>query len=185
MTQTLLVTLMMIFSGYTGATSIPSPVYVNIKEAGQTEKISKIKKDEILWLARVIFSETKNKEEMRLVGWVVRNRVEAKYRGETYKEVALSASQFSGLSPKNKQYKININMDYKSKNKKWIEALKIANKIYFAGGSERPFSKNVKHFYSPVSIKKTPAWVKKGKLNKTILSVNTLTPRFAFYSDVR
>lgn len=185
MTQALLITLTAILSGYTGVTSLPLSKYMSVKEIEPAAKISKTDQTEILWLARVIFSETKKEDEMELVGWVVRNRVEAKYRGSTYKEVALSANQFSGLDPKDEQYSININMDYNTKNEKWLKALEIANKIYFSNGETRPLPKNVLHFYSPVSAAKTPSWTKEGTLNKTIPDTNTSTPRFAFYSGVR
>ncbi len=185
MTQTILITLTAILSSYAGMVSLPFHSYMNVQRITPTIKNSKIDKTNILWLARVIFSETKNKDEMRLIGWVVRNRVDAKYRGNTYKKVALSASQFSGLNPKNTQYKININMKYGTKNKKWKEALLVANKIYFSKNKNRPFPKSVLHFYSPISIKNTPNWVKRGILDKTVPSTNHLAPRFAFYSGVK
>jgi len=190
MTQTLLLTLTAIFSGYAGVATfsfpIPAPMSpMSVKEVKPVAKISKTRKTEILWLARVIFSETKNKEEMRLIGWVVRNRVEAEYRGDTYEEVALSAYQFSGLNSKDAQYDININMGYKSENEKWVKALVVAKKIYFAGDDERPFGKNVLHFYSPMSVSKTPKWTTDGELDYEISGTNGMAPRFAFYSGVK
>ena len=38
---------------------------------------------ETLWLARCIYSETKRPAEQELVAWVLRNRVETGYRGQT------------------------------------------------------------------------------------------------------
>ncbi len=185
MTQTLLITLTAILSGYTGVASLPFSEYMKVEEVEPVAKISQTEKTEILWLARVIFSETKREDEMRLIGWVVKNRVEAEYRGATYEEVALSSYQFSGLNPKDAQYHININIGYESENKKWTKALEVADEVYFADDTERPFSKDVKHFYSPVSVSKTPSWAEEGVLNKTIPSTDTLAPRFAFYSGVK
>ncbi len=185
MTQTLLITLTAILSGYTGVASLPFSEYMRVKETEPVAKISQIEKTEILWLSRVIFSETKDEDEMRLIGWVVRNRVDAEYRGATYEEVALSAYQFSGLNSRDAQYSINISMEYDTENKKWTKALEVANEVYFADEDERPFSEDVKHFYSPVSVSKTPSWAKEGVLDKTIPGTNTLAPRFAFYSGVK
>ena len=186
MIQTLFVTLTMILSGHTGLTPISLPhTYMTVKEVEPVAKISNVDKSEILWLARVIFSETKDEDEMRLVGWVVRNRVEAGYRGDTYKKVALSANQFSGLNPKDEQYPININMGYDSTNKKWMKALAIADEIYFADDNERPFSSDVKHFYSPMSVTKTPKWTTSGELDYEIPGTDGKPARFVFYSGVK
>ena len=185
MAQTLLLTITAFFSGYAGVASLPQPSYMKVEETEPAAKIIDRDKTEILWLARVIFSETKNEEEMNLVGWVVRNRVEAEYRGNTYEEVALSAYQFSGLNPEDLQYNININMGYNSENEKWMKALAVAEKIYFADEDERPFSKDVKHFYSPASVSKTPQWTLDGKLDYEVPSTNGMASRFAFYSGVK
>lgn len=48
-----------------------------------------VTEDEILWLARTIFSETKRPHEQELVAWVVRNRVETGYRGNATYEAAV------------------------------------------------------------------------------------------------
>jgi hypothetical protein len=185
MTQTLLLTLTAFFSGYTGIVSLPFPMHMKVEEVEPAAKLSSIEKSEILWLSRVIFSETKDEDEMNLVGWVVRNRVEAEYRGNTYEEVALSAKQFSGLNPKDEQYDININIGYDSENEKWMKALAVAEKVYFAGGDERPFSSDVKHFYSPMSISGTPEWAEDGELDYEVLGDDGMAPRFAFYSGVK
>jgi len=185
MTQSLLLTITAFFSGYAGVATLPYPIHMNIREIEPAAKILNTDKDEILWLARVIFSETKDEDEMKLVGWVVRNRVEAKYRGNTYKEVALSKNQFSGLNSDDTQYSININIGYESENEKWIKALEVANEIYFASGDERPFSSDVKHFYSPVSVSGVPKWTLEGELDHEVPSTDGMAPRFAFYSGVK
>lgn len=185
MTQTLILTITAFFSGMTGASMYQTPQHATVKETEPPAKILNSDKEEILWLARVIFSETKNKDEMNLVGWVVRNRVEKEYRGSTYKEVALSNSQFSGLGPDDEQYHININMGYDSVNEKWLQALGVATTIYFADDTKRPFSNDVLHFYSPISVRKTPDWTKDGNLDYTATGTSEVVPRFAFYSGVK
>lgn len=185
MTQTILLTITAFFSGYTGVAALPFPMHMSVREVEPAAKIMDGDKTEILWLARVIFSETKDEEEMNLVGWVVRNRVEAEYRGSTYEEVALSAHQFSGLNSSDAQYHININMGYESTNEKWLKALEIAENIYFADGDERPFAQDVKHFYSPVSVAKTPEWALYGELDYEIPGADGKPARFAFYSGVK
>jgi len=185
MTETLLITLTALLSGYTGFASLPFSINMRVEETAPVAELSKTEKSEVLWLARVIFSETKDEDEMKLIGWVVRNRVEAKYRGGTYEEVVLSAHQFSGLNSKDEQYSININMGYESENEKWIKALAVANEIYFASEEERPFSEDVKHFYSPVSVAVTPKWTTSGKLDYEIPGNNGDASRFAFYSGVK
>jgi len=185
MIETFLITMTALVSGYTGVVMPHLPTHMSVKETEPIAKLSTIDRSEILWLARVIFSETKNEEEMNLIGWVVRNRVEAGYRGGTYKQVAQSKHQFSGLNPKDPQYDININMGYGSTNEKWIKALRVAEKIYFADETKRPFSKDVLHFYSPISVKEKPKWTIDGNLNYTVAGENEMTPRFAFYSGVK
>ena len=56
--------------------------------------------DDVLWLARCIYSETKKAHEQELVAWVIRNRVETGYRGEsTYEGTVLDPYQFSAFNP--------------------------------------------------------------------------------------
>lgn len=185
MIETFLITITTLVSGYTGVAISHFPNHMGVWETEPAAKLSILDRSEILWLARVIFSETKDEEEMNLVGWVVRNRVEAGYRGNTYEEVAQSEYQFSGLNPGDAQYNININMGYESTNEKWIKALIVAEKIYFADEENRPFSKDVLHFYSPVSVSSTPDWTQDGKLNYEVPGADGMAPRFAFYSGVK
>jgi hypothetical protein len=75
-------------------THLPS---VEVKAAGQFDA-SAVSED-VLWLARVIYSETKRPHEQELVAWVVRNRVETAYRGkDTYRSTVLDPWQFSAFN---------------------------------------------------------------------------------------
>lgn len=141
-------------------------------------------KEEILWLARVIYSETKNANEQVLVAWVVRNRVEAGFHGESYKEVANSKGQFSGLHIRDVQYLHNISRNYDSKGESWQKALEIAEGVYSAPAFMRPFSKDVRHFYSPISLKAHPEWSAENKPALVIRDSNR-NIRFAFYESIK
>jgi hypothetical protein len=141
---------------------------------------------EILWFARILYSETKDSNEMRLIAWVVRNRVETNYRGNTYQSVAQSKNQFSGLSPADPNYKINTTLDYDDTIPAWKNALSVAKEVFYAPDSERPFAQNVRHFYSPVSTSTSPSWAHKEDLALVVpSSTPSGAPRFEFYSDVK
>lgn len=141
---------------------------------------------DILWLARIVYSETKVREEQIIVAWVVRNREESGFMGaETYKDVALSPNQFSGLWPSDAQYKINMSRGYDDKkDAAWQQALSIAQAVYFADESLRPISENVKHFYSPSGVLRDPSWIK-GKKPALTMRDDNGTVRFAFYESVQ
>ena len=56
--------------------------------------------EDVLWLARCIYSETKRAPEQELVAWVIRNRVETGYRGQrSYEGAVLDPYQFSAFNP--------------------------------------------------------------------------------------
>jgi spore germination cell wall hydrolase CwlJ-like protein len=135
---------------------------------------------EILWLARAIYSETKNESEMRLVGWVIRNRVENMYWGATtYKEVVTQPKQFSGLNPADKQYVQNTSLTLSDTYEVWQKAIRIATEVFYADGSNRPFDRSVQHFYSPTVVQ-APHWADNEKHAFT-----TTDNSFAFYKDVQ
>lgn len=142
-------------------------------------------KQEILWLARVIYSETKRENEQVLVAWIVRNRVETGFRGDTYEEVAKSPSQFSGLNSKDSNYWHNISRDYDSGGGKWKKALSIAEAVYYADNSLRPFPETVRHFYSPKGVSVDPGWSADKKPVLLIKDSDSKNLRFAFYDSVK
>jgi hypothetical protein len=140
------------------------------------------KDDEILWLARALYSETKDEYEMRLVGWVIRNRVEGQFLGDTtYKDVVTHKNQFSGLNNYDKQFAHNISRTYEHTHAAWQKALDIAEEVYNASNKKRPIAKNVIYFYSPNVVRK-PAWALDKNLALTTHGSNGLA-RFAFYYE--
>lgn len=142
--------------------------------------------DDVLWLARVIYSETKRAEEQELVAWVIRNRVETRYRGKkTYREVVLDPWQFSAFNandPKRRQF---IALSAGSKAEGFEQALRIAHDVYYAKDEARPFSETTRHFYSERSMKgpkKHPNWAA-GK--RPVALDRSVDPRrFRFYASI-
>jgi hypothetical protein len=117
--------------------------------------------EDVIWLARVIYSETKRPYEQELVAWVVRNRVETAYRGKsTYKDVVLDPWQFSAFNrnaPKRRHY---VSLNENSTAKGFDTALQIAKNVVNAPEGERPFARDTRHFYSEISMvgRRAPAW---------------------------
>ena len=117
--------------------------------------------EDALWLARVIYSETKRPYEQELVAWVVRNRVETAYRGKnTYRSVVLDPWQFSAFNrnaPKRAHYS-GLTKDCTPAG--WQTALQIAQDVVNAPATYRPFAKDTRHFYSERSMvgRSAPAW---------------------------
>ena len=148
--------------------------------------LKKDSQDEVLWLARIIYSETKRPDEMRLVGWVARNRVEIGFRGNNYYEVATAPGQFSGLNARDLEYYNNISLGHGDlANPSWVQALAIANAVYTAPASERPFPITVLHFYSPHILKVPPEWAERGELVLAVASGKGGADRFHFYNNVK
>lgn len=155
------------------------------------QKIKPLAADEIdsetLWLARCIYSETKRPNEMELVAWVVRNRVETKYRGRaSYRDVVLDPYQFSAFNPGSRKRWFYSDLDPSSQIRSWQHALAVARSVRQAGASYRPFSKTTRHFYSERSMVggSHPEWA----LGKTpVLPERSFAldqRRFRFYDDV-
>lgn len=152
--------------------------------SGNNPVITDTDKEEILWLARIIYSETKRAHEQRLVAWVVRNRVDTGYRGRSYAAVANRSDQFSGLNPTDSQYEHNMSRYWASQGESWKQALRIAKEVYLAPEKDRPFSVTTRHFYSPVAVE-TPRWARGREAVRTIKSSARSQPRFAFYARIR
>lgn len=156
-----------------------------IAEASTTEEETIDDREEILWLARIIYSETKRPQEQVLVGWVVRNRVESQVFGNRYKDVARASGQFSGLHASDNQYAHNITREYDSAGKAWKSAVNIARSVYYADASLRPFSKATRHFYSPRSVTRTPKWASGIDPSHVVKDPSSSSVRFAFYEGIK
>ena len=158
--------------------------------SSSTERVEKneeqdIAKEDILWLARVIYSETKRPHEQELVAWVVRNRVETSYRGnESYRDAVLDPYQFSAFNPNSSKRTHYSGLDWTSNANGFQTALSIAAKVVTADAQNRPFSKTTRHFYSARSMQggSAPAWA----LNKLPVKLDRdVEPdRFRFYERI-
>lgn len=144
--------------------------------------------DDVLWLARCIYSETKRPEEQELVAWVVRNRVETKYRGEaTYRDVVLDPYQFSAFNPGNRKraYYSSLGVDVQLPS--WQHALNIAYHVRYAQEDLRPFSHRTRHFYSERSMPTRdphPDWASGLDPVTPSRSIQLDAKRFRFYEGV-
>lgn len=140
--------------------------------------------DEVLWLARCLLSEADRAEEQRLVAWVVRNRVETRYRGSTYREVILEPYQFSAFNtPSPRRDEILRLTPYSTSAWGWQTAVEIALEVYQAPETARPFPVTVRHFYSPISMPehRAPQWAQ-GRTPLSLPGIDSF--RFQFFDDI-
>jgi hypothetical protein len=153
--------------------------------ASRLRRLTPMQLDEVLWLARCVFSEADRANEQRLVAWVVRNRVETQYRGTTYRDVVLERQQFSAFNEPTARREQILAFNQHSTNPLWQQALGIALDVYQAGPSERPLPITTRHFYSPVSMPggATPHWaVGVEPINVSAFDIDPY--RFRFYDQV-
>jgi spore germination cell wall hydrolase CwlJ-like protein len=149
------------------------------------ERAPALTKEDILWLARVIYSETKRPSEQELVAWVVRNRVETGYRGkDTYRDVVLDRYQFSAFNPNTRTRSHYAALEWNSTERGFARAVAIAANVATAEWSERPFSETTRHFYSRRSMPggATPAWAQNAQ--PVALDRDVEPDRFRFYANV-
>ena len=170
-------------TAHTAASVVGTPV--SLGEIVVEDEKEHVSKEEILWLARVIYSETKRPDEQELVAWVVRNRVETGYRGNSsYKDAVLDKYQFSAFIPNTSTRRHYTSLDWNSQAKGFQTALSIAQNVAAAGVQERPFSETTRHFYSARSMAggKAPAWAQNKRPVK--LDRHVEADRFRFYEQI-
>ena len=153
--------------------------------AGRLRSLSAIERDEVVWLARCIYSESDRPHEQELVAWVVRNRGETQYRGTTYREVVLEDRQFSAFNSPTRRREHILSLNVSTPSRAWQRALGIALRVYQSGPTQRPFEQTVRHFYSPVSMKgrSKPLWADSGQ-QLSSLKLGVDPHRFRFFSSV-
>ncbi|MEM9996537.1 MAG: hypothetical protein AAF809_02460 [Bacteroidota bacterium] len=172
------------------ADSAPPPIPVELSapmvERTPTFSLDAVSPD-VLWLARCIYSETKRPDEQELVAWVVRNRVDTRYRGQdSYREVVLDPFQFSAFNADSGKRRFYSSLTPESRWRGWQNALRIAHEVYWANQDDRPFHKRTRHFYSERSMKDfvKPYWVE--GYAPIELPNHDIDPwRFRFYKGVR
>jgi hypothetical protein len=142
--------------------------------------------EDVLWLARCAYSETKRAEEQELVAWVVRNRVETGYRGQrAYRDVVLDPYQFSAFNPGSTKRRLFLNLHPESDAQGWQQALEIAHRVYYSPERDRPFDDRTRHFYSERSMRgrMKPVWAD-GETPVQVTGYTIDPRRFRFYSDI-
>ncbi len=141
--------------------------------------------DEVLWLARCLYSEADRANEQRLVAWVVRNRVETGFRGRNYRDVVLEKKQFSAFNEPSARRTEILGFNQNTVSAPWRQALGIALDVYKAPASERPFSIETRHFYSPVSMPggAAPVWAE-GDAPVDVAGFGIDPQRFRFFNGV-
>ena len=142
--------------------------------------------DETLWLARAIYSETKRPDEQWLVAWVIRNRVETRYRGRrTYQEVVLDPFQFSAFNEGNPKRASYESLTPESSVAGWQRVLRIAYHARHLDGVHRPFPRSTRHFYSERSLPAgAPVWAEGQHPIDLPATFDIEAERFRFFSGV-
>lgn len=140
-----------------------------------------------LWLARAVYSETKQPHEQELVAWVIRNRVDTAYRDQTtYEEVVLDPKQFSAFNPGMPKRAFYSNLQFDTPLSSWQHALHIAYYVQHADSSYRPFGIGTRHFFSQVSMPyhTFPHWADQRHKVRPEWNMQVDEWRFRFYSDL-
>ena len=148
-------------------------------------QLSPYEQDEVLWLARCVYSESNLKHEQEVVAWVVRNRVETEYRGSSYREVVLEPLQFSAFNTPSPRRSHILSLTHKSTSAVWQQALDVALTVYQSDPINRPISLETRHFYSPISMKggKTPPWAKHADAID-LADIDIDPNRFLFFEEI-
>ena len=137
----------------------------SLAQSSLKQKQLEVFSEEDLWLARAVYSETKNMYEMELVAWVIRNRVETRYRGKTtYRGVVLDPFQFSAFNTEAGRRRLE-RLTPAVKERAWRQALRIAHYVRRAPAEINPLP-GILHYYSPVSMKPKgaePHWASVGE----------------------
>jgi len=140
-----------------------------------------------LWLARAIYSETKKPHEQELVAWVIRNRVETSYRGQSsYREVVLDPYQFSAFNPGSPKRQFYSTLTPDMQLPGWQRAISIAHYVRYADAAYRPFSVKTRHFFSERSMTehRFPFWVESRRNVSPGWNYTVDARRFRFYEKI-
>ena len=161
---------------------LPTAVVSDVIPTFEADNVS----DDVLWLARGAYSETKEPHEQELVAWVLRNRVETGYRGQnTFEGVVLDPYQFSAFNPGSSKRRLYMSLTPESDSRGWQRALEIAHTVYYSSSVHRPFPQKTRHFYSERSMVggRTPNWAE-GEQPVRPVGYTVDPRRFRFYSGL-
>ncbi len=179
-------------AGWSGASRSTEEIIESLP-ARTRELVTDQEREEWMWLARAVYSETKRPDEQELVAWVIRNRVDTAYRGrDSYKRVVLDPYQFSAFNPGSQKRRYYSALDTTHTKEAWREALDVARRVMLADSTARPFPVDTRHFYSersmpgyanPDSGAVAPHWATQGQ-PVSLASHRIDARRFRFYRSV-
>lgn len=149
----------------------PAPVPCECEKAAEPPQQTA----SILWLARALHTETIRPEEMWVIGWVIRNRVEMGYHGKhTYREVILEPFQFSAFNlPASREKYSRLTWSDTTRYRNFAAAVQVAREVIDSPAWKAPVPKTATHFYAQVGMKGRghPAWAE-AKYRVKISGVN-------------
>lgn len=126
---------------------------------------------DLLHLAKTIYGEARGEsiETMLAVGWVIRNRLQAKRYGDTYKDVVLQPKQFSCWNEDDPNYKV---IKGRIAGKLWEVCIGVAIVVMQSVEKHNPVP-GVRHYYDKSMDSNPPYWVEDGEY-MAIYGVNNL-----------
>ena len=124
-----------------------------------------------LHLAKTIYGEARgeNVETMLAVGWVIRNRLNAKKYGDTYKNVVLQPKQFSCWNKDDPNYKV---IKGTIKGRLWEVCIGVAIVVMQSAEKHNPIV-GVYHYYDKSLDTNPPYWAEEGEY-MSVYGVNNL-----------
>jgi len=126
---------------------------------------------DLLHLAKTIYGEARGEsiETMFAVGWVIRNRLQAKRYGGTYKDVVLQPKQFSCWNKDDHNYKVIKGV---IKGRLWEVCIGVAIVVMQSAEKHNPVV-GVKHYYDKSLDSNPPYWAEEGEY-MAVYGVNNL-----------
>ena len=115
----------------------------------------------LLHLAKTIYGEARgeNVETMLAVGWVIRNRLQARRHGDSYKDVVLQRKQFSCWNKDDPNYKV---IKGTIKGRLWEVCIGVAIVVMQSTEKHNPIP-NVRHYYDKSLYNNPPYWAESGE----------------------
>ena len=115
----------------------------------------------LLHLAKTIYGEARGEsvETMLAVGWVIRNRLQAKRYGSTYKDVVLQPKQFSCWNKGDPNYRVIKGV---IKGTLWEVCIGVAIVVMQSMEKHNPVV-GVRHYYDKSLDGNPPYWAEEGE----------------------
>ena len=125
----------------------------------------------LLHLAKTIYGEARGEsvETMFAVGWVIRNRLQAKRYGNTYRDVVLQDKQFSCWNKGDPNYKKIKGM---ISGRLWEVCIGVAIVVMQSAEKHNPVF-GVKHYYDKSMDSNPPYWADDGEF-MTVYGVDNI-----------